>query len=378
MFQKSGFDSQKYIREQTKAVQSRVKKFKRLYLEFGGKLCYDNHASRVLPGYKKTNKIKILQKLGKLKIIYCINSKDLQSGRLVGKSKYTYEKQILKDLKDLKKFGFENITIVVTRFKNENKSIVFSKKISRNFNVYFHKDFRGYTNSPKNAIKSFEIQKYIPIKENLIVMTGPAGNSGKMATALCQIYKESLPEKLNKSYKFFSNDSFVRERRMSAKSRQSFENQKFSTESCKEQKMKISSGFAKFETFPIWNLPVNHPINLAYESATADLQDEVVVDPYHKKFHKKIVVNYNRDINNFGILQEICRIITKQKFPFGYKSPTDMGINAAKSAIINDGICQRASIKEIFRRQKFYLKQYKKGKENIRTVKRMEEIVKKL
>ena len=335
MFQKRGFDSDKYVREQTRAVLTRIKKFKRLYLEFGGKLVYDNHASRVLPGYKKTNKIKILQELGKLKIIYCVNSRDLQSGRIVGKSKYTYEKQVIKDLRDLKKYGFTNLVIVITRFTKEKKTKTFAEKLSKaGKEIYFHKDFKGYTDSPRNAIKSFEIQPYIPIKEDLIIMTGPAGNSGKMATALCQIYKE--------------------------------------------EKMKISSGFAKFEMFPIWNLPINHPVNLAYEAATADLQDEVLVDTYYKKFYKKTAVNYNRDINNFGILQKICQLITKQKFPFGYKSPTDMGINMAKSGIINDEVCQRAAIREIYRRQKFYRKQYKRGKENIKTVKRMDEIINKL
>ena len=332
---KKCFDSSKYIRAQTKEILKRVKKFKRLYLEFGGKLIYDGHASRVLPGYKKTTKIELLRKLGKLEIIYCINAKDLQSKKVLGLKERSYQEQSLKDLRDIKKFGLKNKIIVITRFSGEEKAKKFSKKLEKKRKiVYFHKEIRGYSKNVDKAINGYQTQPYIPIKNNLIIISGPAGGSGKMAVALSQIYHE--------------------------------------------KKKKIKSGFAKFETFPFWNLSLDHPINLAYEAATADLQDRTMIDPFHKKAYNKKAVNYNRDIKNFSILQEISKRITKEKFPFGYKSPTDMGINMAKKGLIDDKICRNSAIKEIKRRYDFYKKEFKKGRESKLTIKRMEEIMKKL
>jgi uncharacterized protein (UPF0371 family) len=332
---KRGFDSEKYIAEQTVEILKRVKKFKRLYLEFGGKLIYDNHASRVLPGYKKTTKINLLRKLKELKIIYCVNAKDLQSNHSVGSSKRNYQEQVLKDLKDFKKFHLKNDTVVITRFSGEPKAQEFAKLlIKKHKKIYFHDEIKGYTESVKKAVDGFKKQPYIPIKENLIIITGPAGGSGKMAVALSQIYHET--------------------------------------------KNKIKSGFAKFETFPIWNLPLNHPVNLAYEAATANLQDKNMIDSFYKKTHHKVAINYNRDINNFKILQELIKKITGQRFPFGYKSPTEMGVNMAKIGIINDEICRKFAIKEIHRRYKFYKKELKKGRESEKTIIRMEEIIKKI
>lgn len=332
---KKGFDSKKYIEAQTREILKRVKKFKRLYLEFGGKLIYDKHASRVLPGYKKTLKVSLLKKLNKVRIIYCVNAKDLQSNRLVGRSNLTYKEQVIKDLNDIKKYGLPNDIIVITRFEGEEKAQEFATYLIKSHKkVYFQSEIKGYTESTKKAIEGFEIQPYIPIEENLIAITGPAGGSGKMAVALNQIYHES--------------------------------------------KNKINSGFAKFETFPVWNLPLYHPINLAYEAATADLQDKNMVDPYYKKAYHKVSINYNRDINNFHILQELFKKIKKQKFPFGYKSPTDMGINMIKEGITNEEICKRASIKEIKRRDKFYKKEFKKKRESKKTLERMKDILGKI
>ncbi len=329
-YMKKGFNSQTYIRAQTTEILKRVQKFNRLYLEFGGKLCYDNHASRVLPGYKKTTKVEILKKLGRLKIIYCINAKDLQSDKVLGKSERTYRNQAMKDFRDIKKFKFSNDIVVITRFEGEFKAKQFADEVkSMKKKVYFHKEIKNY-NSPLGAIKGYACQPYIPIKENLIVITGPAGDSGKMAVALSQTYHET--------------------------------------------KKKIQCAFAKFETFPIWNLPINHPINLAYEAATADIQDIVMIDPFYKKAYGKIAINYNRDIDNFAILQEIAKKITGRKFPYNYKSPTDMGVNMAKIGITDDKICRDASIKEIRRRYKYYKKEYEKGEESLVTIKRIKEI----
>jgi uncharacterized protein (UPF0371 family) len=173
----------------------------------------------------------------------------------------------------------------------------------------------------------------IKLKEKIIVITGAAGGSGKMATALCQVYKD--------------------------------------------REKKIKSGYTKFETFPIWNLPLNHPINIAYEAATADLQDKNMIDPYHMKAYHKKAVNYNRDIENFKILKKIAdKLFLKGKFP--YKSPTDMGVNMAKKGIIDDEVCRKAAIKEIKRRMKVYKEEFKKGEESYQTIKRMKEIMKKI
>lgn len=329
---KKGFDSKKYIEVQTPEIFKRVKKFKRLYLEFGGKLIYDNHASRVLPGYEKTTKIELLKKLGKLKIIYCVNSKDIQSEKLVGSSGRNYRKQVLKDLRDIKSFGLNENIIVITRFSGEEKSKKFAKELkSLGEKVYIHNEIQDYGKNIPKTIEGYSKQKYIPIKENLIILTGPASGSGKMAVELSQIYHE------------------------------------------KGKGKKVA--FAKFETFPVWNLPLNHPINLAYEAATADLLDKNMIDPFHKKAYGIKAVNYNRDIKNFEILQAISKKITKEKFPYGYHSPTDMGVNMIKIGIINDKICRKASIKEIKKRAKVYQKEFKKGLVSKGVIERMSKIL---
>jgi uncharacterized protein (UPF0371 family) len=332
---KKGFSSEKYLLAQKAKVLERIKKFGRLYLEIGGKLVYDNHASRVLPGYKKTTKINLVKQLGSLEIIYCVNAKDLQSHRTLGKNKLTYEQQVLKDLKDIQKFRLNPKFIVITRYNNEEKARELKSKLEKlGKKVFFHTEVKGYLDNPQNAINGFKIQPYVPVEKNLIILTGPASGSGKMAVALNQIYHE--------------------------------------------EKQKHKTGFAKIETFPIWNLPINHPINLAYEAATADLQDKNMIDPYHKKAYNINAVNYNSDIMNFEILKKIVQEITGKKNPFGYKSPTDMGINEAKKAIIDEDICKRAAIKEIKNRYTRYLKEFKQGRESKKTINRMNEILKKV
>ena len=328
---KRGFDSEIYVKAQTTEILKRVKKFKRIYLEWGGKLLYDDHASRVLPGYEIMNKAKILKKLKDSEIVYCINAQDLQSNKVLGLKDFSYRKQALKDLKDIKKFKLKNNIIVITRFRGESKAKSFAEELRKlKKKVYFHIEIKGYSKDADKAVKGYETQPYTPLESNLIVISGPAGGSGKMAFALSQIYHE--------------------------------------------RKKNIKSGFAKFETFPIWNLPLKHPINLAYEAATADLQDKVMIDPFHKKAYNISAVNYNRDIENFLILKTIISKITGEKFPYGYKSPTDMGVNMAKKAIIDYDACRKAAIKEINRRYKEYKKEFRKGRESKATIKRMEEI----
>jgi len=331
---KRGFSTKKYLLIQENKVLERIRKFDRLYLEFGGKLFYDNHAARILPGYKKTIKAEFLKQLEDLEIIYCINAKDLQATRRVG-GRVSYEKQALKDLRDSKKFKIEIKKVIITRYDGEAKAKTFRKRLIKlGKKVYFHKEIPGYPNNLTKVIRGYAKQPYIPIKKDIVVVTGPTGGSGKMAVALSQIYHD--------------------------------------------HKKKINSGFAKFETFPIWNLPLKHPINLAYEAATADLQDKNMIDPYHWKAYKVKAVNYNRDIENFAILKAIIKKITKKNFPFGYKSPTDMGINTIKQAIINPELCKKAALKEIKRRYKIYQREFKKGRESKATLDRVEEIIKKI
>jgi len=332
---KRGFDSKKYICAQKKEILKRMKKFDRLYLEFGGHLCYDGHASRVLPGYNPKTKLKLLKTLGKLEIIYCVNAKDLNSKKRLGDFNLTYRQKTLKDLDSLQKYGLKVKHVVIPLFSNEKKAKEFKKVLEEKAKkVYFHKEIKGYSKSVRKAIKGYKENPVVPITSKLVIVTGAASGSGKMAVAMSQIYHD-----LNKG---------------------------------------IKSGFAKFETFPIYNLPLEHPINIAYEAATADLQDKVQIDPYHLKYHKKKAVNYNRDIDNFGILMKISRLITKKKSAFGYHSPTDMGVSKTKVGIINDKICKQAAIKEIKRREKVYLHEFRKGREKRATLIRMKEILRKL
>jgi len=304
---KAGFDTNKYLKEQTKKILERVSKFERLYLEFGGKLCYDLHAARVLPGYKSTTKIELLKKLGDIEIIYCISSKDIEKGRVRRDFGLTYDNMALKDISDIRDFGLNVSSVIITRYSGEHSVKIFKKKLE-NFGMkaYIHDEIEGYPNDIDKVLAGYEKQPYVKIDKKLIIITGVGGNSGKMAFCLSQIYHE--------------------------------------------RKKNQKTGFAKFETFPIWNLELKHPINVAYEAATADLLDVNMVDPFHKKAYGITAVNYNRDVENFNILISLMGKITGEKDPFGYKSPTDMGANMAKEGIVDDKTCREAAKQEIIRR----------------------------
>lgn len=319
---KKGFDSKRYLEAQTKKINSRVKKFNKLYLEFGGKLLYDGHASRVLPGYDPRVKIKLLKKLKEKEIIYCVGAKNIQSGQIIGDSGLTQDKQVLKDIEELDKLGLKVSYLIITRYDNQPKVNEFIKKLKINY--YLHKEIPGYS---KNALKGYEKLPYVETKENLVIVTGVGGGSGKMAFCLSQIYHEN--------------------------------------------KKGTKSGFAKFETFPIWNLKMNHPVNIAYEAATADLGDYNMVD----KSHKGYAVNYNRDVDNFKILKRVMKKFDRE---LEYDSPTDMGVNMAKEGIIDDKVCREAAKKEIIRRYKVYSDEFKKGRETRKTLVRMREIIQKI
>ncbi len=330
-----GFDTNKYLEEQTKRILERVSRFEKLYLEFGGKLCYDLHAARVLPGYKPTTKIELLSQLGDIEIIYCVSAKDIEKGRVRRDFGLTYDNQTLKDISDIRDFGLDVSSVVVTRYNNENSVKIFMKKLENfGIKVYVHNEIEGYPDDIEKVLRGYEKQPYIETNKKLIIVTGVGGNSGKMATCLSQI--------------------------------------------CHERKKGHKTGFAKFETFPIWNLELNHPVNAAYEAATADLKDVNMVDTFHKESYGITAINYNRDIENFNILQKLMQKITKEQNPFGYKSPTDMGVNMAAVGIIDDNICRKAAKQEIIRRFFRYHREKVEGIETQETLDKMEEIMKKV
>lgn len=329
-----GFDTDKYLEKEIVKLSKRIGSFKRLYLEFGGKLFSDFHAARVLPGYRPTTKIELLKRLGEIDLFYCVCADDIAKGKIRGDSGLTYDLQTLKDIEDITGFGIPVSGVIITRFVKQEAAIKFKKRLEDlGFKAYFQYNIEGYPDDIEKILKAYETQPYIKPTKKLVVVTGTGGGAGKMAFCLSQI-----------NY---------------------------------ERKKNIKSGFAKCETFPIWNLTLNHPINIAYEASTADLLDVNMVDPFHKKAYGVTAINYNRDIENFDILKKLLIKITGEKNPFGYKSPTDMGVNMAGMAIVDDKICRQAAKDEIIRRYFRYRREKFEGKESQKTVDRIIEILKK-
>ncbi len=331
-----GFDTRKYIDAQTNAIQKRVQRFgKKLYLEFGGKLCYDYHAARVLPGYDPEAKVKMFQKLKKdLAIVICVGAKDIEKGKVRFDFGLTYDQQTLKDISDLRERGLPVHAVVITRFEGEERARKFKRMIENlGIMVYVHREIKGYPNNIDVVVskKGYGSQPYVEIDKPIVVITGPGGGSGKMSFCLTQIYHE--------------------------------------------HKNGTGSGFAKFETFPIWNLPLNHPVNTAYEAATADLGDVNMIDPFHREAYGTEAVNYNRDIENFELLRKIIKRISGKDVQ--YKSPTDMGVNMAAAGIVNDAAVREAAKQEIVRRYFRYKKEVFTGIEVPGTLVRIETIMKK-
>ncbi|MFC1674417.1 DUF1846 domain-containing protein [Candidatus Omnitrophota bacterium] len=330
MTKKTGFDNEKYLKEQSAAILDRVKKLgDKLYLEFGGKLCYDYHASRVLPGYDPNVKIRLLQLLkNKIDIVLAIYAGDIEKGRVRGDFGITYDAATFKLIDDLRGWGLDILAVVITRFANQPSAVIFKNKLERRgVKVYLHYPIDGY---PVNvdlvaSDEGFGKNDYIKTKSPIVVVTAPGPNSGKLATCLSQIYNE--------------------------------------------HKRGANVGYAKFETFPIWNIPLKHPVNLAYEAATADILDFNLVDPFHLNTYKKTAVNYNRDVECFPIVKSILsRIFGKQSNIPTYNSPTDMGVNRAGFGITNDEAVQEAARQEIIRRYFRYNAEYVMGIERKETV----------
>jgi uncharacterized protein (UPF0371 family) len=334
MPKKTGFDNEKYLKEQTQAIIDRVKKFdNKLYLEFGGKLCFDYHAARVLPGYDPNVKLRLLQKLkDKIDIVLCIFSGDIERGRVRGDFGITYDSATLKLIDDLRKWDLDILAVVITRFANQSSAIIFKNKLERRgIKVYLHYPIEGYPAEVDNVVseKGFGKNDFIKTDRPIAVVTGPGPNSGKLSTCLSQLYHE--------------------------------------------HRQGVNAGYAKFETFPIWNLPLKHPVNVAYEAATADIQDFNLVDPFHLNSYSSTAINYNRDVESFPILKMILgKIFDKQdvKTPM-YNSPTDMGVNRVGFGIIDDEAVKEAAKQELIRRYFRYNSEYVMGIEKKETVERV-------
>ena len=333
---KIGFDTQKYLDAQVKRIIERVALFDKLYLEFGGKLRFDNHASRVLPGFQVDTKIKMLKKLGDdLEIIHCISAKDIDRRKVRRDFGLTYEDQILKDINDLGELGLAVSAVIINRFNGEQSALKFKQRLeNRGIRVFIAYEIPNYLEDIDLVVsdEGYGKPEWVPTEKKIIVVTAPGPNSGKMSFAMSQVYQD--------------------------------------------RKRGIMSGFAKFETFPIWDLPVEHPVNIAYEAATADLGDYNCVDPWHLKAYGEESTNYNRDVENFVIMERIIERMVPDGDPMTeIKSPTDMGVNMANQGIIDDDVIQDASRQEVLRRYYQYKREYVEGNTTFDTMERMEKIM---
>jgi len=326
-----GFDNEKYLKEQTASILKRVKRFNnKLYLEFGGKLLYDYHAARVLPGYDPNVKMRLLKKLkDKADILLCIYAGDIERKKIRADFGITYDSDALKLIDELREWGIDVLGVVITRFDNQPAAALFKNKLERRgVTVYTHRYTKGYPTDIDMIVsdEGYGANASIETKKPLVIVTGPGPGSGKLATCLSQMFHD--------------------------------------------YKKGIKSGYAKFETFPVWNLPLKHPVNVAYEAATADIRDFNLIDPFHLEAYNKKAVNYNRDVEVFPVLRRILEKITGgESF---YRSPTDMGVNKVGFAITDDAITTEAAKQEIIRRYFRYRCEYVMGFADQESVQRVE------
>ena len=315
---KKGFDNDKYVKIQSKKIKERFKLFDKLYLEVGGKLFDDSHAARILPGFKNDVKISMFKELkNDLEIIFCINAGDIEKNKTRGEYGITYDQETLSLINKSKKMGFSVNSVVITLYKNQVSVDEFINKLNRNgIKTYIHTATKGYPTDVDTIVsdEGYGANPYIETTKPLILVNAPGPGSGKLATCLSQIYHEN--------------------------------------------KRGVNAGYAKFETFPVWNLPLKHPVNLAYEAATADLKDVNMIDPFHLEKYDIQSVNYNRDIETFPILKSILNKVMNKDI---YYSPTDMGVNMVGFCITNNDVVEEACKKEIVRRYYNELNNYKIG-----------------
>ena len=305
---KNGFDNDKYLKIQSEHIKERIAQFgDKLYLEFGGKLFDDYHASRVLPGFHPDSKLQMLLQLADVaEIVIVISAVDIEKNKVRGDLGITYDKDVLRLRDEFQKRGLMVGSIVITHYTGQEAAKIFRNKLKKmNIKTYYHYTIPGYPSNVKliDSDEGYGKNDYIETSRPLVVITAPGQKKKKMATCLSQLYHEN--------------------------------------------KRGVKAGYAKFETFPIWNLPLKHPVNLAYEAATADLNDINMIDPWHLEAYGKTTVNYNRDIEIFPVLDAIFKGIYGTN---PYKSPTDMGVNMVGFCIYDDEACSEASKQEIIRR----------------------------
>ncbi len=333
---KKGFDSEKYQKLQSSKIKERISLFgERLYLEFGGKMFDDFHASRVLPGFVPDGKIKMLIELkDEAEIIISINSEDIEKNKVRGDLGITYDLDVLRLIDAFRGYGLYVGSVVMTRYKSSPVAEAFRKKLENlGIKVYKHYAIEGYPHNIPHILsdEGFGKNEYAETSRSIVVVTAPGPGSGKMATCLSQIYHES--------------------------------------------KMGRKSGYAKFETFPIWNLPLSHPVNIAYESATADLADVNMIDPFHLEAYGEMAVNYNRDVEVFPVLRSMLKGILGE---CPYLSPTDMGVNMAGFCIYDADAVSDAARQEIIRRYYNALCDKRKGSSNEVEIDKIELLMRKL
>ena len=339
MIREKGFDTEKYLNAQVARILKRVSFFDKLYLEFGGKLRYDNHASRVLPGFDLDTKVRMLKRLGEeVEIVHCISAKDIEGRKIRRDFGLTYDDQIVKDINDLHETGLDVSAVVINRFSNELTARKFKQKLDNmKIRVFVHYELPNY---PKDlgmvlSDKGYGRQDYVDTERKIVVVTAPGPGSGKFSFCMAQLYND--------------------------------------------RKRGIMSGFSKFETFPVWNLSLDHPVNVAYEAATADIGDCSVMDPFHKRAYGVEAVNYNRDVENFAVMKKIIEGMVGKDDPMAeVRSPTDMGVNMVKEGIVDDDVVREASKQEIVRRYFVYQREFVEGCTLHDTLARMDKIMAKV
>ncbi len=333
---KVGFDSKKYLEEQSEFILERVDHYDKLYLEFGGKLFNDMHAKRVLPGFDPNAKVELLKKLkDKIEVIICMYAGDIERNKINENLGITYDMEVLKLIDDLKAQGIPVNSVVLTRYQDQSGARIFANKLDRRgIKVYIHRHIEGYPSDIDAVVSDagYGTNSYIQTEKPIVVVTAPGPGNGKLATCLSQMYHES--------------------------------------------RQGLMAGYSKFETFPVWNLPLKHPVNVAYESATVDLKDINMIDFYHMDAYGTMAVNYNRDIETFPILKRILEKITGQESEF--KSPTDMGVNRISSGIFDDEAVSAAANQEIIRRYFKALVDYKKGRVDLESFERSRMLMEKM
>ena len=332
---KIAFDNEQYIKTQSAHIQERIAAFGgKLYLEFGGKLYDDYHASRVLPGFQPDSKLRMLLQLKDMvEVVIAINADDIEKNKVRGDLGITYDRDVIRLIDVFRGFGMYVSSVVLTRFNDQSMAKAFQDRLeSLGVKVYHHYAIEGYPANISHIVSDAGYGKndFIETTRELVVVTAPGPGSGKLATCMSQLYHE--------------------------------------------HKRGVKAGYAKFETFPVWNLPLNHPVNLAYEAATADLSDVNMLDPFHMEAYGTATVNYNRDVEAFPVLVAMFERILGE---CPYKSPTDMGVNMLGHCIIDDEVAREASRQEILRRYYIALCDHKQGKASDSQILKMELLMKK-